>query len=75
MSSAVAYAPPKEERVIRPAEAARRLGVTRQYIHALLEGGQLKAETIHGIRLINEDELERFLQEHAARKVKAPEGA
>jgi predicted site-specific integrase-resolvase len=75
MSSAVEYAPPKEAQVIRPAEAARRLGVTRQYIHALLEGGQLKSETLHGVRFISEDELARFQQEAAARKEKAPEGA
>jgi len=49
--------------MIRPAEAARRLGVSRQYVHKEIKSGNLRTVVLYGIRLVEEEELARYKEE------------
>ena len=50
----------------RPADAARLLGISREQIFRLLERGELRGFKIGGARLIEAQELARFIRERVA---------
>jgi len=53
--------------IITQAEAAKRLGVTRQYIWQLLATGKLQGAAIDGVRFVYAHDLERLKVQRRAK--------
>jgi len=51
--------------MIRPAEVARRLGISRQAVHEAITRGTMRSVVRYGVRLVDESEVERYKKQKA----------
>ena len=55
-----------EARFLRPEPASRYISVSRATFYNLLNAGKLKSHRIGGARLIDREELDRFVLSHSS---------